>query len=353
MNYTANSTSGVRYKVLQNIRGAVAFELTDKGDYATVVGRLDGMTLPKVLGRAFYKGNPPMEFQAAMYITGENDREKSLALKELTARMNAAWTGPRPAPIPVMPDTVSVDNMRGAYSIRTCIPMGMSCEDIRPAYVDLADNYSMLISGSMRSGKSAMLARIAGLVSGSFPETKLFVFDSKSASLQSLAAGVHKYTGVGDDGAVGEMLAELVGYLNERKRSQNQARAIDGGSFDEKEFISRYEMLCIVIDDLKEFVDTVSDNNKNAMERICRMAQDLGVVVLCAGRMTDISKYNEIESLTRVIVGNQNGLVMNGTPAQHSYFQNNLKYTERDAEAGEGLSYLYAGGKCIKVKFMQ
>ena len=353
MIYTSNSTSGVRYKVLQNIRGAVAFELTDKGDYATVVGRLDGMTLPKVLGRAFYKGNPPMEFQAAMYMTGENDREKSLALKELTARMNAAWTGPRPAPIPVMPDTVSVDNMRGAYSIRTCIPMGMGCEDIRPAYVDLADNYSMLISGSMRSGKSAMLARIAGLVSSSFPETKLFVFDSKSASLQSLASGVHKYTGVGDDGAVGEMLAELVGYLNERKRSQNQARAIDGGSFDEKEFISRYEMLCIVIDDLKEFVDTVSDNNKNAMERICRMAQDLGVVVLCAGRMTDISKYNEIESLTRVIVGNQNGLVMNGTPAQHSYFQNNLKYTERDAEAGEGLSYMYAGGKCIKVKFMQ
>jgi S-DNA-T family DNA segregation ATPase FtsK/SpoIIIE len=149
------------------------------------------------------------------------------------------------------------------------------------------------------------------------------------------------------------MLAELVGYLNDRKRSQNQARAIDGGGFSEKEFISRYEMLCIVIDDLKEFVDTVSDNNKNAMERICRMAQDLGVVVLCAGRMTDISKYNEIESLTRVIVGNQNGLVMNGTPAQHSYFQNNLKYTERDAEAGEGLSYLYTGGKCIKVKFMQ
>ena len=145
---------------------------------------------------------------------------------------------------------------------------------------------------------------------------------------------------------------ELIGYLNERKKAQNQSRQIEGDSFNEKQFISKYEMLCIVVDDLKDFVDKVSDTNKNSMERICRMAQDLGVIVLCSGRMSDIAKYNEIESLTRVIVGNQNGLVMNGTPAQHSYFQNNLKFTDRDLEAGEGLSYLFINGKCSKIKMM-
>ena len=83
------------------------------------------------------------------------------------------------------------------------------------------------------------------------------------------------------------------------------------------------------------------------------MAQGLGVIVLCTGRMSDISKYNEIESLTRVVVGNQNGLVTDGTPSQHGYFQNNLRFTDRDLEAGEGLSYMFDGGNCIKIKPMR
>lgn len=350
MIYTANSTSGVRYKVLQNIRGAVAFELTDKGDYPTIVGRLDGMTLPQIIGRAFYKGNPPVEFQAALSTKGDTDREMTLAVKELSAKMNVAWTGPRPKPIPVMPETVAYDDMLAEYSVRTMIPVGINCEDIRTAYVDLSDNYSLLISGSVHSGKTAKLLQLANMVMNRFNDTKIFVFDSSSKDLRQLQGVSHKYACSDDDAAVTGMLEELIGYLNERKKAQNQARQIEGDSFDEKQFISKYEMLCIVVDDIKDFVDKVSDANKNSMERICRMAQNLGVIVLCAGRMADIAKYNEIESLTRVIVGNQNGLVMNGTPAQHGYFKNSLKFTDRDLEAGEGLSYLFINGKCSKIK---
>ena len=191
------------------------------------------------------------------------------------------------------------------------------------------------------------------MVASRFIDSKIFIFDSPAKSLQGIQDSVYKYASVEDDVAVSTILEELVGYLNDRKKSQNQARQIDGEDFDEKAFIANHELLCIVIDDLKEFVDKVSDSSKNTMERICRMAQDLGVIVLCAGRMSDIAKYNEIESLTRVIVANQNGLVMNGTPAQHEYFQNNLKFTERDLEAGEGLSYQFSGGKCIKIKMIQ
>lgn len=348
--YTANNTSGVRYKVLQNIRGAVAFELTDKGDYATVVGRLDGMTLPKVTGRAFFKGNPPMEFQAAMFANGDTDREKMLSLKALTAQMNAKWQGVRPLPIPVMPETVSMESMQAAYVTRSVVPIGVCCEDIRTAFVDLTERYALMIAGSVHSGKSAMLRRVAQTVVSRFPQTKLYVFDGSTGAQQALAADAHKYAAVSDAAAVTEMLQEIVGFLNERKNAQNRARQIDGDAFDENRFIADYELLCIAVDDLKEFVDTVSDADRNTMERICRLAQGLGVMVLAAGRMGDIAKYNEIESLTRCIIANQNGLVTDGTPAQHSYFQNDLKYSERDTEAGEGYTYLFSDGKCLKIK---
>ena len=89
------------------------------------------------------------------------------------------------------------------------------------------------------------------------------------------------------------------------------------------------------------------------MERICRMAGGLGVIVICAGRVSDISHYNEIESLTRVIVANQNGLALGGTPAQYPFFRNDLKYSEKDVEAGEGNAYSFVDGVCRKIKLPQ
>lgn len=348
--YTANSTSGVRYKILQNIRGAIAFELTDKGDYATIVGRLDGMALPKVVGRAFFKGNPPIEFQAALPCKGETDRQMTLNLQDVISKMNATWTGERPKPIPVMPDVVTLDRMTSEFATRTMIPVGIDCENIRTAYVDLSNNYSMVISGSIHSGKSNVLRNLCELILSKFENTKVFAFDGLNSSLAQSKDSFYKYAVVNDNESVSELLNELVGHLNERKKGQNQSRAIEGDSFDEKEYIASFDLICILIDDLKEFVDSVSDENKNTMERICRMAQNLGVIVLCAGRMSDLSHYNEIESLTRVILSNQNGLTIDGTPAQYAYFQNNLKYSERDIEAGEGNGYLFANGKCSKIK---
>ncbi len=348
--YTANSTTGVRYKVVQNIRGAVAFELTDRGDYAGIVGKLDTMKPPILQGRALYKNTPPLEFQAAMYIEGETDREKNETLKRIIAQMNAAWSGKRPKPIPVMPETITLDRMKAEYKCRTLLPVGINHENIETAFVDLTDNYSLLVSGSMHSGKSAMLRDFFRIITEGNTDTKTYVFDSAAKSLESLKTNAHRYAVTSDDATVSSMLAELVDHLNVRKRAQNQARQEQGGELDEKQFIAGYELLCIFVDDIKDFVDTVSDASKNSMERICRLAQNLGVIFICAGRVADVSKYNEIESLTRVIVANQNGVTTGGSPAQYTFFQNNLKYNERETDAGEGSGIFYQNGKCLKFK---
>lgn len=351
--YTSGSTSGVRYKVLQNIKGAIAFELTDKSDYASIVGRLEGSALPKIKGRALFKSSSPIEFQAALYAHGANDREKSMCLAKLADQMNDIWDGVRPKRIPVMPETVLVEEMIGHYQLRTVIPIGISSENVDVYNVDLSSNYSMLVTGSLHSGKSDFLCKLAGMIGRKFHDTKIYVFDGISSPCKTMSELVHGYCLVTDQEKTTSLLEELVQFLNERKKAQNKARQMEDSSFDEKKFIARYEMLCIIIDDLREFIDSVSDENKNTMERICRMAQDLGVIVLCGGRMADIAKYNEIESLTRVVVGNQNGVTTSGTPAQHTYFLNNLRFTDRDTEAGENLFYCYSNGKCTKVRLMQ
>ena len=148
-------------------------------------------------------------------------------------------------------------------------------------------------------------------------------------------------------------MKELVDCLNIRKKAQNAAKANQPEGFDEKTFIENYELLCIVVDDLKDFVDTVSTADHDSLERICRLAQNLGVIVLCAGRMSDMAKYNEIESLTRCIIANQNGIALGATPAQVAFFNNNLRYNEKDQEAGAGNVYAFVKGKCMKVKIAE
>lgn len=350
MIYTANGTSGVRYKIQQNIRGAVAFELTDKGDYASIVGRLEGHALPKNIGRAFFKGKPPVVFQAAIYCDGENEVQRTARLQEIIASMNQVWTGPRAKPIPVMPEAVSPRELSAEYTVRTSIPLGISYETVAPFHLNLQDQYCMAISGTLRSGKSSTLVHIAKMIACKETDALIYVFDSSGVALSDLQESGAGYALCSDPETVGAALEEIVGHLNERKRAQNLARTEAPDNFDELAFIQGYPLICIFIDDLREFVELSTDESKNSMERICRMAQHLGVMVFAAGRVSDLSRYNEIESLTRVILSNQKGLALGGTPAMHSYFQNNLKYNEKNVELGEDNGLVYDNGSCVKVK---
>ena len=349
--YTSNNMTGVRYKVIQNIKGAVAFELNDKGDYAGIVGKLDGMSLPKITGRGFIKGTPPLEFQAAMYADFKNEKDRTEYIRERSAEMSSAWSGKTAPAIPFMPERVAADDIIGSYQTQTMIPVGMNYDNIRVMTIDMSENYCMAITGDSACGKSAYLARLTEMQMDRFAGSKVYVFDSARKSLRSLKKRALRYARSYDDKAVTAMLAEIVDTLNRRKREQNAA----GLTLDMSVTVSRfdYKETVIVIDDLKDFVDNVSDSNRDSMERICRLAHRLGVMVFAAGRISDLSVYNEIESLTRAIIGNGNGISLSNTPAACSFFPNNMKYSEKSVALEDGDAYVFTNGKCFKVKLFE
>ena len=346
--YTANSTSGVRYKIVQNIRGAISFELTDKGDYPTIVGRPEE-SLAKIPGRAFFKGNPPTVFQAAIPFRCSGDREANDLIQRESAVLNTRWNGPRPKAIPVMPELLTWEMMTNSFAGRWMLAAGMAYDTIEPLAFDLSVRYSLVVTGPPRCGKSYTLIHLMKYLSDSFPDTEIVIFDSKSGGLSEMSETVSYYAISDDNEKVSEIMNYLVAQLNTRKKQQMAAKKEQPG-LDEKQFALNFDQIAIFVDDLKEFVDEVSDDNRNTMERICRMAEGLGVIVICAGRTADIAHYNEIESLTRVIVANQNGFVLTGTPAQYPFFRNNLKYSEKGIEAGEGNGYAFIDGVCRKIK---
>ena len=351
--FTANSTTGIRYKVQQNIKNAIAFELTDKGDYPNLVGRTNGMVLPAITGRAFIRGVPPMVFQAAMYMDGETDLDRSNGVQELFDRMNACWSGSLPRHIPVMPETVHLDDVLSDYTCRTSVPLGFSYETISPVRTDLQDRYCFVISGTFGSGKSHCLSTIAHLIHRKNPQDKIYIFDSMRASLADCESISYRYGIFNQDQQMSLMLNEIVEMLNQRKRAQNRKRAQQPQGLDEVAFIQDYEQICIFIDDLKDFVENISGANGASMERICRLAQNLGVLVFAAGRVMDLSKLNQTESLTRELIRNQKGLAISGNASLHEFFLNNLKFNEKSQELQEGDAYLYDNGICQRIKLTE
>ncbi len=348
--YTANSSVGIRYKVQQNVKGAVAFELTDKGDYAALVGNLGGRSLPRITGRAFAKGVPPVIFQAAVCMEGNTEIERNQKIQELSEKMNIAWRGKRPIPIPVMPQTVGREEMAAAYNMPARIPLGISYDTIQTCYTDLQESYGFVVTGTMHTGKSIWMCRTAGMIHSRRPEDKIYIFDGLQGAMEDSRKFSKEYCRCSENEKAGKILEEIVETLNERKRAQNRARTALQEAFSERDFIRDYEQICIFIDDLKEFVDSVSNENKNSMERISRLAQGLGVLIFAAGRAADLARYNEIESLTRVLIGNQKGIVLGGSPSLCSFFINDLNYQEKVRELKEGEAYLYDKGTCRKIK---
>ena len=229
------------------------------------------------------------------------------------------------------------------------VAAGMSYDTIEQVGFDLSERYSLLITGPSHCGKSFVLHNIMHYLSVSTDNTQIVVLDSKSGKLAAAEKDVLWYAADNDDGKLTEIMSYLVNQLNMRKKQQIAAKK-EQASLDEKEYALNFEQIAIFVDDLKEFVDEVSDANRNTMERICRMAENLGVIVICAGRMSDIAHYNEIESLTRVIVANQNALVLTGSPSQYPFLRSNLKYSEKELDAGEGNGYLFTNGTCRKIK---
>lgn len=176
------------------------------------------------------------------------------------------------------------------------------------------------------------------------------MIDSNTRKMDAVQNDVHFYAVNSEEDRMTQVMEEIVQYLNERKRAQNAARAVSTDSFDEESFIQDYEQLCIFVNNLKEFVDSVSEDNLRSMERICRLAQGLGVLIFVSGLPDDLVKYNQIESLTRAIIANQRGIAVEGSPAQSEFFQSSLKYSEKSEEAGIGNAWYFENGACQKIK---
>ncbi len=330
--YTANTPTGIRFKITQNIRCVVAFEMIDKNDYVQLVGRVEN---PRAV--AGYKGRAiinregvPVVFQSLLYEKGDDESERVNALREERARMNQAWTGKKPERIPVMPDRVTIDEMLIEYTEDRKLPLGYSVSEIKPIVWDLDKTGCGVVTGMMGTGKSALLTSIAKMCMQKDDSRQLFVIDSASKSLAEIENIATGYCRESDLEQIKSMLVVILQQMIEREKVKT---ADENASF---------QLLLMIVDDIPRLADILGESDEKAymqFRNIAKNAEKLQVMVIGAGRMTDLEKKSMTDPAISYLLQGQNAIVLSGSPIPYSFLTNNLDHGDKTSAVGAGYAW--------------
>lgn len=326
-----NNVSGLGFRINQNIKNTMALQMSDKSDYSSVVGRTEGLEPEKTSGRGLKRGeSTPLEFQTAVPIKGTSEGERATKIRELSALMNEKWEGTRAKKIPVMPDIIPFGSVESKN-----IAIGLSSQDIEPVELSTDNSHYIIISGKQQSGKSNMLKIIAKQIKGA----RNIVFDANNALKSLDCDNVEIYTDGADfDSCMEALVPEL-----ESRRKAHQA--------DEN---AKFSPITIIIDDIKQCFDSVSNDTVKRLYAITRIGKGLDVYVLAAGMADDISKLcNQGEQLTCGMVSGYYSIVLGGCMNDHDVFKaSNLAFNEKSAAVEEFEGYLIVREKATRFKAM-
>lgn len=328
---TANSSNAVPMKISQGIKNAIALQMIDQSDYTFLVGKVSEK-LPDILGRGYIKGNPPMEFQAALPTPGADDVEISDNIQKVAYVMESGWDGSLPEPIPEMPDVIPYQ------SVSDGVMLGLSSDKVKPVIWDYRKQHYFMISGLPKSGKTSMLKAITAqfLEKG---EGEIYLFDLADNGWENPKGYTERYLTTG---------AEADAFLEE-VRLEMQRRYSEQQSGIKRE----YKPLIFVIDDYGSFFKAVSNDTMARLQAIVQIGKGLGLYLIIASDAYELnSYYSKGEIVATTMVKNKDCLMLGGSMNDHSSIAVNAKYAQKSQEVGEYEGYFVKKGDPLKIKAM-
>jgi len=353
---TSSSTSAVKYKTSQNFKLSIVLQMTDKGDYNSIVGKTNGLEPSPVNGRGLIKVGIPLEFQTALPIVGENEAERSIELKNLFQKISDAWKGKKAKNIPILPDVLEYEELLQNDDIKAeminnsdLIPLGLTTEDMDPILTDLNENNCFVIFGQVQSGRTNMLKSLIKSISSKSDLSNSYIVDSQNAGLYKLKSHVKESSYITDASTLAIAIEGITLELEKRKNEIIRKRMDSVEIFDDKSYISSLPKIFLFVDEYIDFIAIADDVIKSNIELILKKYKGLGFCMLIAG-ITDEVSANSYDSITKAIIECQNGVLLGGSFEQQRIFNSRLPYSEQSKILDMGEAYYLSKGRTNKIK---
>lgn len=333
---TATSENAVTYRISQNITGGIALRMPDRNDYASIVGRTDGLEPENMPGRGLCRGKPPLEFQTALPASGDTENQRVAQIRNLAELMNEKWCGYCPKDIPVMPKRVLARD----FHVNGLL-VGIDRESVQPAVIDLAERQFLMVSclGSAQ-GRQLFQALVEQLRRQS-SEQMVTVYDPVSC-LSPYKANFAGY--IADGEKFDQFIADLMPVLQNRKEK--------AGSPDGQQWLQEQKEIIVAISDHRRCFDLASNDTMRRLASIISLGKGLKVCLVVMSMVSDREDLRG-DLFTLNLANKADILMVDGSFRSHGMFDSQLDYTQSSEELEDGDAWLLESGKARRIKFTE
>lgn len=178
---TSTGVNSVRFSLLQNFKSMYCLQLNNADDYASVVGKTDGLLPEKWKGRGLFRSDPKtlLEFQTAGIL---NKDSSYAAIKTFAGRMSEKYAHFSAVRVPVLPEKVTkefISNYVEAGNLNR-VPVGVEKATLDISYYNFESGVVTLVLSLEQEWKK-FTGALAELVASKC-NVKTYILDSGFAS---------------------------------------------------------------------------------------------------------------------------------------------------------------------------
>ena len=341
-----------------NVALRLAFHLADQSEYYRIVGKpseakiKEDIEHPPPPGRGLLRATPPLDFQAALPVEGNTDEEQLSNLAKLAADMQAAWSGPRPRLVEVLPllitvPEVSAEVQRGTDGAAPSCFIGTDYENLSPVHLNLLDDgpSNLIAAVSPQSGKTTLLrAFVLGLAERcGLDRLQLVLLDYHSRTMTPFRAIPHRHAYVGSAAGLEPTFAQLTKEIQRRQAAVEKAYEKSPDTFDMEVLLGSWPHILVVIDDYDRFSDRENEARKTLTE-LLNSGGNLGVGFILAGNISELPRDYD-DPFIQAVRKQGNGVLLCGTEGIEQF--NNARRPQGQPSAGlpPGRGYLIRRGQ--------
>ena len=293
---TAGSTGSFMFRIAQYVKSNHTLQMTEKGDYRSIVGGNGHVEPGHYAGRGLTKGLVgPLEFQTALCVSGATEGERVKRLREVCKAMSESWTGKRATMEEPELEPIEIGEM--SFSDKS-VQIGVNKQTRQPVDFVFKDMNGCVISGTDGGGKTNVLASIARAL-GKDDKTKLYIYEEKSFLENLCPNATVAHDAKKADEIVGELAAEF-----DNRDDDSEGRVV------------------FCIDDFAKFYNGISQESADILDNIASGGTDRGVYLYIVCDTSGLAKMSLFKvKLFETLLANGNVVVVGGNMASYKAFE--------------------------------
>lgn len=363
--FAANSVSSYPYRISQNVKQALVYQMSDRVDYISILGRTDGMEPTDTVGRGLFKDNRILEFHTALPVEGSSDDQIAASLRRISAEMKAAAGELSPVGIAVIPDKLSLaellERARKEHPEREkhLVPVGLDWNTTVPAEMNIKRVNNFVVSyTNPQLADFRFNSLVQAIYESSDQISKEFhLFDSGGIPLAELKANPVVTRCMNTAEEFLKLTQWLIEQLQMRKNDARQAfaEAEVRDAFDESGYIlSKYPLLVILMPHFKSAFDLMENDSLDHLERVARFGGGLGVLIMVGSNTVELNKMQFTIELAGELISSGNALLSGGTPSDHTCYAallDQLDYQQQNQvmDASEAILLIEGASQRLKM----